>query len=160
MLAFRLMEKRDTLIDPNEFSGLIHGEMASYGPFRFTVEEMRWGYLRLRLHFCDGLLRPGGTVSGPSLFTLADAALYGVVLSVTGKATMAVTTDLTMHFLHRPGRADVIAEARLLKNEGRLVFGTVIMHSEGSSRIVAHATGSYAVPRGLLGRREKSSSAL
>ena len=147
-------------MDPVEFADLIHGQMATYGPFQFKVEEMGWGFLGLRLHYCDGLLRPGGTISGPSLFTLADAALYGVVLSVAGKATMAVTTDMTMHFLHRPGRADVLAEARLLKHEGRLVFGTVVMRSDGDSRPVAHATGSYAVPRGSLAPSERGGGEL
>lgn len=154
------MQERPTRIEPAEFANLIHNEMGSYGPFRFTVEDLTWGFIRLRLHYCDGLLRPGGTVSGPSLFTLADAALFGAVLSVAGKATMAVTTDLTIHFLHRPGKADVIAEARLLKNEGRLVFGTVVIYSDGDSKPVAHATGSYAVPRGSLAPSESGGAAL
>ena len=115
--------------------------------FPFSCEGIEYGWIRLRLPFDERYLRPGEAISGPTLFTLADTALFGAVLSLIGEQPMAVTTDLTMHFLRRAGRADLIAEARILKHGRRLAVGEVHIYSDGESRPVAHASGSYALPQ-------------
>ncbi len=117
--------------------------------FPFRVESIGYGAARLRLSFDERQLRPGGSIAGPVMFTLADTTLYALVMSVAGPVVQAVTTDLGIRFLSRPGRTDLIADGRLLKASGRLLVGEVTFRSEGRDTAVAHATGTFAVPRGL-----------
>jgi len=92
-------------------------------------------------------LRPGGTVSGPSMFLVADVALYVAILSQVGLVPLAVTTDLSIHFLRKPAaHADLRGECRLLKLGRSLATGDVLIYSEGCDEPVAHAVGSYAIP--------------
>lgn len=93
-------------------------------------------------------LRPGGTVSGPVMMTLADVALYVAILAQIGIVPLAVTTNLSINFLRKP-RADrrVVARCRLLKLGKTLAVGEVYIYSEGEDEPVAHATGTYAIPR-------------
>ena len=108
-----------------------------------TVDSMRVG-LRLRPRPQD--LRPGETVSGPTLMMLADTAVYLAVLAMLGPEIVAVTSNLNIHFLRRPGPADVIAEARLLRLGRRSAVGEVTMHSEDEPAApVAVATVGYAI---------------
>lgn len=113
----------------------------------FLVEELASMRCRIRMPVADRHLRPGGTVSGPSLFTAADCAFYFALLGMVGREAMAVTTTLTINFLRRPPAVDVIAEARLLKLGRTLVTGDVLLFSEGIVDPVAQATGSYARER-------------
>jgi uncharacterized protein (TIGR00369 family) len=93
-------------------------------------------------------LRPGGTVSGPVMMTLADVALYIAILARIGIVPLAVTTNLSINFLRKP-RADrrVVARCRLMKLGRTLAVGEVWIFSEGEDEPVAHATGTYAIPR-------------
>ncbi|MGH1371067.1 MAG: PaaI family thioesterase [Cellvibrionaceae bacterium] len=92
-------------------------------------------------------LRPGGTVSGPVLMEVADAAMYVAILSEIGLVALAVTTSLNINFLRKPdGKADVIAECKLLKLGKRLVVGEVFLFSEGDDDAVAHVTATYSIP--------------
>ena len=63
----------------------------------------------LRQRYSERMLRPGGTVSGPTLMALADFAMYVVLLSAIGPVGLAVTTNLNINFLRKgqpgPGRA-------------------------------------------------------
>jgi uncharacterized protein (TIGR00369 family) len=102
---------------------------------------------RLRMLAGEHLLRPGGTVSGPSMFLLADVAVYSALLGARGEAALeAVTTSLTINFLSRPPPADLVATARLLKVGRRLAVGEVEIHSESVDELVAHAMATYALP--------------
>src|ERR1700752_2376321 len=83
--------------------------------FGFRVENLDDGAAHVRLPFSNDLLRPGGTVSGPALMALADFAVYAAVLSRIGAVPLAVTTSLNINFLRRPGAADLLAHATLLK---------------------------------------------
>jgi uncharacterized protein (TIGR00369 family) len=114
----------------------------------FIVEEVGPMMARLRLIHHPRHLRPGGTISGPSMFALADAALYAAVLAQVGLRALAVTTNLNINFLRRPEPGDLIGEARLLKLGKRLAVGEVLIHSEASDELVAHATGTYSIPEG------------
>ncbi|MGM9481351.1 PaaI family thioesterase [Roseateles sp. NT4] len=93
-------------------------------------------------------LRPGGTVSGPVMMTLADVALYLAILARIGIVPLAVTTNLSINFLRKP-RADrrIMARCRLMKLGKTLAVGEVWIFSEGEDEPVAHATGTYAIPR-------------
>ncbi len=92
-------------------------------------------------------LRPGGTVSGPVMMTLADVALYVAILGEIGIRPLAVTTNLSINFMRKPSAtADVIGVCRLLKVGRTLAVGEVTIYSEGDPEPVAHAVGTYAIP--------------
>src|ERR1700749_2825989 len=101
----------------------------------------------LRQRFNERMLRPGGTVSGPTLMALADCAMYVVLLSAIGPVGLAVTTNLNINFL-RKGEAgkDVFAEARILKLGKRLAVGEVTLLSGDSPDPIAHVTATYSIP--------------
>jgi uncharacterized protein (TIGR00369 family) len=91
-------------------------------------------------------LRPGGTISGPTMFALCDAALFVAILGEIGPVAHAVTTSASINFLRKPAPADLIARTRLLKLGKRLAVGEVALYSEGESEMVAHATATYSLP--------------
>ena len=139
---------REAQLTGTQFESLVSEHMDLGVAFDFSVEDMRWGFARLRLRASGQHLRPGGTVSGPTLFTLADTALYAAVLSCIGDAPLTVTTDMTIHFLRRPPAGDLIAEARVLKSGRMLSHGVIEIRSESRDGVVCHATGTYARPPG------------
>ena len=114
----------------------------------FTIEEIGKGTCRVRLPQRDEFLRPGGTVSGPALMSLADYGMYVAVLSAIGRVELAVTTNLNCNFLRRPKPGAVIAECRLIKLGKRLAYGEVSLYSEGDEAQgpVAHVTATYSIP--------------
>jgi uncharacterized protein (TIGR00369 family) len=92
-------------------------------------------------------LRPGGTVSGPSIFALADVAVYLALLAMIGPEALAVTTNASVDFLRKPAAGvDLIAECRLLKVGRVLAIGDVLIHSEGTVEPVARANLTYSIP--------------
>lgn len=99
-----------------------------------------------RLPFNDSQLRPGGTVSGPTMMGLADSAMYAAVLSRIGPVALAVTTNLNINFMRKPEPRATIATCRLLKLGKRLAIGDVSIVSEGDTDLVAHATVTYSIP--------------
>ena len=112
-----------------------------------VVEEVGPMRARCRTPFSDQHLRPGGTVSGPTLMRLADAAVYVAILAQIGPQSLAVTTSLNINFLRKPAPRDVIAECRLLKLGSRLAVGEVSLFSEGEEDApVAHATATFSIP--------------
>ncbi|MDF3061021.1 MAG: hotdog fold thioesterase [Microvirga sp.] len=124
-----------------EFPQLHHGGRS------YRVEAVGPLFARVRMEYQDRHIRPGGTISGPSMMALADLALYVAVLASIGPVPLAVTTSLTFNFLRKPGRRDMLAECRLMKLGKRLAVGEVALRSEGDSEIVCHATGTYALPQ-------------
>jgi len=110
------------------------------------IEALGEGTIRLRVPYRDRYLRPGGTLSGPTLMTLADTALYYLLLAKLGPLHM-LTTNLNIHFLHAPAAKDMLAEGRLLRVGSRSAVGDVLMYSDGAPDPVAQATVSYAVIR-------------
>lgn len=111
-----------------------------------TIEEAWHGGCRIRQAYRDAFLRPGGTISGPTMMALADTAMYVALLASIGPVALAVTTSLTINFLQKPDQKDLIAQCRLLKLGKRLAVGDVSMHSEGHEELVAHATSTYSIP--------------
>ena len=103
--------------------------------------------IRLRLAITEQHLRPGGTVSGPTLMWLGDCGMYLLLLARLGPAaTGAVTTGMTMNFLRKPEAVDLIAEANLLKCGRRLAVGDIRFFSVGLDEPVAQASLTYSIP--------------
>lgn len=101
----------------------------------------------LRQRYSDEMLRPGGTVSGPTLMALADFAMYVVLLSAIGPIGLAVTTNLNINFLRKGARGqDILAAARLLKLGKRLAVGEVNLLSGSMPDPIAHVTSTYSIP--------------
>lgn len=117
-----------------------------HGGRTYFVEEVGPLHARMRCDYHERHLRPGGTISGPTMMALADLALYVAILAQIGPVGLAVTTNLAFNFLRKPGQAALIAEARLLKLGKRLAVGEVSLFSQGQSEIVCHATGTYSIP--------------
>lgn len=122
-----------------------------HGGRSVAIEAVGYGTCRLRLVYHPRHVRPGGTLSGPAMMMLADLALYVAVLSVAGRVALAVTTNLSINFLRKPDKADLIAECRLLKAGKRLCVGEVTLFSEAGDEPVAHVTGTYSIPPGAAG---------
>jgi uncharacterized protein (TIGR00369 family) len=102
---------------------------------------------RLRQKYSPQMLRPGGTISGPTLMALADFAMYVVLLSAIGPVGLAVTTNLNINFLRKGAPSqDVLAEARLLKLGKRLAVGEVSLLSGEFPDPIAHVTTTYSIP--------------
>ena len=133
-------------LSAEELAELIRDGVPLVGGMGVTVEAVGKGTVRLRLPYRADFVRPGGTVTGPAMFALADVALYGAVLSLIGRVELAVTTSMTVNFLRRPAPVAVAAEARILKLGKRLAYGEVLLWSEGEDEPVAHVTGTYSIP--------------
>jgi uncharacterized protein (TIGR00369 family) len=130
-----------------EISAYLAAEFPQIGIGRnFSIEAVGPMSARMRLHTSADHLRPGGTISGPTIFALADVALYVAILAQLGRIKLAVTTNLNINFLRKPEPRDLIGEARLLKLGKRLAVGEVTVFSLGSEEMVAHATGTYSIP--------------
>lgn len=111
------------------------------------IERVEINRLCIRLPVDDQHLRPGGTVSGPTLMTLADAGAYLLILSRIGPVALAVTTSLTINFLRKPEASrDILMEGRILKLGRRLAVCEAGLFSEGIADPVAHATVTYSIP--------------
>ena len=103
---------------------------------------------RMRMLYHERHIRPGGTISGPAMMSLADLALYVAILAQLGPVALAVTTNLNFNFMRKPAQRDLIAECRLLKLGRTLAVGDVAIRSDGEGEMVCHATGTYAIPKG------------
>lgn len=101
----------------------------------------------LRLTPDDSHLRPGGTLSGPSIFALADVAAYVMTLARIGREALTVTTHCSIDFMRKPAAGcDLVARAQLLKLGRSLSVTDVLLFSDGGTDPVAHATLTYAIP--------------
>jgi uncharacterized protein (TIGR00369 family) len=120
----------------------------TFGSGDTTIEHADGETCLLRQRYSERMLRPGGTVSGPTLMALADCAMYVVLLSAIGPVGLAVTTNLNINFLRKgaPGQ-DVLAAARLLKLGKRLAVGEVNLLSGTSPDPIAHVTSTYSIPK-------------
>ena len=111
------------------------------------VESCENRRARLRLEVDQTHLRPGGTISGPTMMLLADTAGYAAILTTIGAVALAVTTNLNINFLRKPEpNLDLIGESWLMKVGKRLIVGEVLIYSENDPEPVAHATCTYSLP--------------
>ena len=111
-----------------------------------TIEKVWYGGCRIRLAYSDKFIRPGGTISGPTMMMLSDFALYVALLAAIGPVALAVTTSMSFNFLRKPCSDGLIADCTLLKLGRRLAVGEVRITTVGSDDLVCHATGTYSIP--------------
>ncbi len=115
----------------------------------FVIEHVEANAIRVRMPVRERNLRPGGTVSGPAMFALADVSIYLAVLAMIGPKALAVTTNCSIDFMRKPAAGvDLIAEARLLKLGRVLAVGDVLIRSDGIDAPVARAGLTYSIPPG------------
>ena len=135
-------------MNADEIAKLLRDEFPQFfHPGRgLSIESVDYGNIRVKRRFQEDSIRPGGTISGPAMMELADFAMYVAVFSVAGPIPMAVTTNLNINFLRKPGRTDLVADAKLLKVGKRLVVGEVAIYSDGECDPVAHVTSTYSIP--------------
>lgn len=137
----------DLKLDAAAVQTLIREGLVAAGRGGLVVEELRSGYARIRMPFDPLMIRPGNVVSGPTLFAAADSAMYALVLGHLGPLLMAVTSDLSLRFLSKARPGDVVGEAVFLKLGRRLAVMEVRLSTLAEPGcVVAHATGSYALP--------------
>lgn len=111
-----------------------------------AVEHLDDTTIRVRLPSDERHLRPGGTISGPTLVWLADLGFYLLILGQLGPVAQAVTTNLNINFMRKPEPVDLIGEGRLMKLGKTLAMGDFTIWSDGAKEPVAHATVTYAIP--------------
>jgi len=132
----------------NDFLDLVFEQVAD----DFHVDYVGEDTITMRLLTSDKHLRPGGTISGPSMFGLADVAAYVVTLAHIGPKALAVTTNCSIDFMRKPeAGVPLIAEARLLKLGKQLSVTDVLLFSEGMEAPVARASLTYAIPPKSMG---------
>jgi uncharacterized protein (TIGR00369 family) len=113
----------------------------------FTVAAASEGSLSLAFDPGPQHLRPGGTVSGPAMFGLADVAMYLAILSKIGPEALTVTTNCSIDFMRKPEPGvRLVAEARVLKLGRVLAVGDVLLRSDGSDAVIARASLTYSIP--------------
>lgn len=110
------------------------------------VLEVAPGRVRVMAPYREGLLRPGGVISGPTLMSLSDTAAYALVLAHIGDQLMAVTSSLNMSFLRGAQPGDLHAEAQMLRLGRRIAVCDVRLWTEGPERLAAQAVVTYAIP--------------
>ena len=119
---------------------------ASFPQSKSTVESV--GNMGCVIRHTVGVdeLRPGGTVSGPSLFTLADIGGYVCVLSHAGPDALSVTTNLNINFVRKAGAGPIDGHCRILKLGKSLMVFDIDIVAGPEGQTVAHATGTYSIP--------------
>lgn len=133
------------VMDAATLEAFLAAEFPQVSGYRLArVDEAGVG---MRLSVQDRHLRPGGTVSGPTMFELADLAMYAALLSRIGPVALAATTSASMDFMRKPAAGrDLTCECRLLKLGRLLAVGDVLIWSEGVEGPVARASMTYAIP--------------
>jgi uncharacterized protein (TIGR00369 family) len=133
-------EEVDHLID-------VHFPEIHFGGRVLFIDTLTAQGARVRLKSHPKNLRPGGTVSGPAMFTLADYGAYVAILARAGVGGLqSVTTNINLNFMRRPQPGDVIGEIDLIKVGKRLIVAEIAMFADGSDALVAHAVATYAMP--------------
>ena len=132
-----------TIPEMARFLGQVFPQVAG----QFTIDQMDEALLIMLLHNDERHLRPGGTVSGPSMFALADVAAYVATMARIGPEALTVTTHCSIDFMRKPAAGvDILAHARVLKLGRTLSVTDVLLYAEGDTDPVAHASLTYAIP--------------
>ena len=134
------------VMSPEELQKFLEEHFPQSANLGLAIEHLDAKTIRVRFPVDDRHLRPGGTVSGPTLVWLADCAFYLLILAQLGPVAMAVTTNLNINFMRKPSTADLIGEGRLMKLGKTLATGDFTIWSEGLAEPVAHVTLTYAIP--------------
>ena len=113
----------------------------------FEILTLDAGSISMLMNITNEHLRPGGSVSGPTMFLLADVSFYLATLSLIGPKSLTVTTNCSINFLRKPSEENLISETRVLKIGKTLSVGDVLIYSKGTKNPVAHASLTYAIPK-------------
>ena len=136
-----------TVLTAEQVQALIRAGLPMAEDIDLCIDRLDAQGVLARVPFHAKLVRPGGTLSGPTIMALADAAMYAVVLGRLGRVEMAVTSNLNINFLVKPRPVDLLAEARILRLSRRQAVCEVSLYSLGNAEeLVAHVTGTYALP--------------
>lgn len=136
-----------SMLSAEQVQALIRQGVPMAEDIALCIDRLDAEHALARVPFQARLVRPGGTLSGPTIMALADAAMYAVVLGRLGRVEMAVTANLNINFLSRPQPVDLLAEARILRLTRRQAVCEVALYSQGCEQdMVAHVTGTYALP--------------
>ena len=130
---------------PDEVREFIKKEFP-HPPADVEIEHLDDTSIRVRQKTGTRNIRPGGTISGPTLMAMVDFGFYLLLLGRLGPVALAVTTNLNINFMRKPELADLIGEGRLLKLGKTLAVGDFTIWSEGKKEPVAHATVTYSIP--------------
>ena len=133
------------VLSVTELQSVLNGTFPDAPPPYLIEETGPWG-VRIRLPVTEQHSRPGGTVAGPALMALADAAAWLAILAQIGPVLLAVTTSLHIDFLRKPALVDVVADGRLLKLGKQLGVVDVGLRSDGHEDLVAKAQVTYSIP--------------
>lgn len=126
---------------------ILHNGLPSSAKSGINVEQIGDGTCTVRLPVRPEMVRPGGTLSGPSMMGLADAAMWVCVMSQIGEVQLAVTTSFNINFLRKPEMKDIIAEGKAIKIGKRLaVLEVTLFTADKDHEPIAHATGTYSIP--------------
>jgi len=133
-------------MNAEEVTDYVKGVFPQSKDFRWTAEKVSPGEIIVGMRISDSDLRPGGTISGPSMFALADVSAYLLILAHVGEVALAVTTNLNINFLAKPEFGDLEAQGQLLKLGKRLAVCEIKIVSRVNGVLVAHATATYSIP--------------
>ena len=133
------------LMTPEDLHRFLETEFPQAPP-GIVVESVDDTTIRVRQKTEDRHLRPGGTISGPTLMAMVDCGFYLLLLSRLGPVAMAVTTNLNINFMRKPDPGHLVGEGRLLKLGRALAVGDFTIWNEGEKDPVAHATITYSIP--------------
>ena len=140
------MNKDSVIMDQNELTDFLAAEFPQVQG-EYSIDRVAAMEIDVRLNVQDRHLRPGGTISGPSMFSLADVSMYLAVLAMIGPKALAVTTNCAIDFMRKPAaNTDLIAKGRLLKLGKQLAVSDVLVYSDGLDKPVARASLTYAIP--------------
>jgi uncharacterized protein (TIGR00369 family) len=134
------------VMSPAELLAFLEEHFPQAAHLGLAIEHLDDKTIRLRLPKHERHLRPGGTVSGPTLMWLVDCGFYLLIMGQLGPVALAVTTNLNINFMRKPEPADLIGEGRLLKLGRSLAVGDFTIWSDGKEEPVAHATVTYSIP--------------
>ncbi len=134
------------IMTPQMLEDFIKSDFPEVAHIGYQVTDLTDRTIKVEIQTSDKDLRPGGTVSGPTMMSLVDLTMYLLLLAQIGPVALAVTTNLNINFLRKPEPGRIRGEGRLLKLGKMLATGEVSIYSEGLDDPVAHATVTYAIP--------------
>ena len=145
MPAHRGLSPVMTATDVNAMLREVYPQLNEHYDFYKAIDVFPGG-CTVRLNADDRHLRPGGTVSGPSLFTLADIGGYVCVLTHASPDALSVTTNLNINFMRKAEAGPIDGHCRILKLGRSLMVFDIDIVAGPDRHTVAHATGTYSIP--------------
>ena len=146
MVAGRNASPPDLVMSADELTSYVQAVFPQAQGFGWRIDGLEPGSIVVAMHTSKAELRPGDTVSGPTMFALADVTAYLLVLAHIGQVALAVTTNLSINFLSKPPAGELLADGRLIKLGKRLAVCEIHIHSRQSETLVAQATATYSIP--------------